>query len=150
MPVIYSEAWYEDMKKLINGSSEFRRLAPTSHITIALEIMGDGISPYVPEDGAIYFLIELTEGRVEEYRPLAGRHDGKGLSFRFSAPAHVWEGVAAGQVDPIAAGMRGQIRIRGDMRFLMQNAEAVKALVDLYGHQVHTEWPKGQPPYRAA
>jgi len=50
-------------------------------------------------------------------------------------------------VDPITAGMRGTIRVRGDMRVLMKNADAVKILVDLYGDQVHTEWPKGKPPY---
>jgi hypothetical protein len=33
------------------------------------------------------------------------------------------------------------------MKFLMENADGVKLLVDLYGNQVDTEWPNGQPPY---
>ena len=91
----------------------------------------------------------LDAGRVLELSPLAERPDGDGLDFRFTAPAAVWEDIAAGLLDPITAGLRGRIRIRGDMRFLMQNADAVKALVDLYAAQGSTEWPLGRPPYAA-
>lgn len=150
MSIIYSESWYEDMKRLINGSAEFRKRAPTRKLVMTLEVLGDGASPYVPGDGAIHFLVVLDGGELVEYRPLPERHDGTGLGFRFTAPATVWESIAAGQVDPITAGLRGQIKIRGDMRFLMQNADAVKVLVDLYGSQVSTEWPRGRPPYTAA
>jgi len=147
MSVIYSDAWYEDMKALINGSAELRKRAPAKHVRLSLEVRGDGRSPYVPADGALYFLLEIEGGRVTEFRPLPERHPGKGLQFRFMAEASVWEGVAAGQIDPITAGLRGQIEVRGDMRFLMENADAVKLLIDLYAHQVDTEWPQGQPPY---
>lgn len=149
MSIIYSESWYEDMKRLINGSAAFRKLAPTRRLVMTLEVLGDGASPYVPAGGAIHFLLVLDGGELVEYRPLAARHDGQGLGFRFTAPATVWESIAAGQLDPITAGLRGQIKIRGDMRFLMQNADAVKVLVDLYGSQVETEWPRGRPPYVA-
>ena len=149
MSVIYSQAWYEDMKRLINGSAAFSRVAPRERVRMTLEVMGDDRSPYVPAGTAIYFLVELDAGRVATYEPLPERHDGTGLTFRFTAPATVWERIAAGLHDPIAAGLRGEIRIRGDMRFLMTNADAVKTLVDLYSHQVETEWPKGRPPYPA-
>ena len=147
MPEIYSAAWYDEMKRLINGSESFRKLAPRERVVMTLEVIGDGKSPYVAQGGGVFFLVVLDGGVVTEYRPLAEKHDGKGLAFRFTAPALVWESVAAGQSDPITAGMRGQIKIRGDMRFLMQNAEAVKILVDLYGQQAFTEWPRGKPPY---
>ncbi len=147
MAAIYSDTWYEDMKALINGSAEFRAKAPTQHTVMTLEVVGDDQSPYVKAGKDVHFLVVLDGGAVVEYRPLAARHDGKGLNFRFTAPATVWEGVAAGLLDPITSGLRGQIKIRGDMRFLMQNADAVKILVDLYGHQGTTEWPLGKPPY---
>jgi hypothetical protein len=147
MSAIYSEGWHEDMKRLINGSERFAQLAPTKRIAMTLEVVGDDGSPYVQSGSALYYLIVLDAGRVVDYRPLEARHDGKELGFRFTAPASVWESIAAGQLDPITAGLRGQIRIRGDMRFLMENADAVKELVDLYGHQNDTEWPKGRPPY---
>jgi hypothetical protein len=147
MSAIYSDAWYEDMKALINGSEHLGTMAPKTRIVFTLEVMGDGASPYVPKDGGLYFLLVIENGKVTEFRPLLERHDGKGLSFRFTAPATVWEGVAAGQKDPITSGLRGEIKVRGDMRFLMQNADAVKLAIDLYANQVNTEWPLGRPPY---
>jgi hypothetical protein len=147
MSAIYSDAWYEDMKALINGSEQLGTMAPKTRIVFTLEVMGDGASPYVPKDGGLYFLLVIENGKVTEFRPLPERHDGKGLSFRFTAPATVWEGVAAGQKDPITSGLRGEIKVRGDMRFLMQNADAVKLAIDLYANQVNTEWPLGRPPY---
>ena len=149
MSVIYSDAWYEDMKRLINGSEQLGKMAPTTRIATSLEVLGDGASPYVPKEGGLYFLLVIENGKVAEFRPLPERHDGKGLNFRFSAPATVWESVAAGQTDPIKAGLRGDIKVRGDMRFLMQNADAVKLAIDLYANQVATEWPLGRPPYAA-
>jgi putative sterol carrier protein len=147
MAAIYSDAWYDDMKTLINGSAEFRKLAPRPRTVMTLEVLGDEKSPYVSSGSAVFFLVVLEDGAVAEYRKLDDKHDGKGLGFRFTAPATIWEGIAAGQLDPITCGLRGQIKIRGDMRFLMQNAEAVKLLVDLYGQQGSTEWPSGKPPY---
>ena len=147
MSAIYSDTWYEDMKALINGSEQLGTMAPKTRIVFTLEVMGDGASPYVPKDGGLYFLLVIENGKVTEFRPLPERHDGKGLSFRFTAPATVWEGVAAGQKDPITSGLRGEIKVRGDMRFLMQNADAVKLAIDLYANQVNTEWPLGRPPY---
>lgn len=147
MSAIYSDTWYEDMKALINGSEQLGTMAPKTRIVFTLEVMGDGASPYVPKDGGLYFLLMIENGKVTEFRPLPERHDGKGLSFRFTAPATVWEGVAAGQKDPITSGLRGEIKVRGDMRFLMQNADAVKLAIDLYANQVNTEWPLGRPPY---
>lgn len=147
MSVIYSDAWYEDMKKLINGSDQLGKMAPKTRIMFTLEVMGDGSSPYVPKDGGLYFLLTIENGKVTEFRPLPERHDGKGLNFRFTAPATIWEGVAAGQADPIKCGLRGTIKVRGDMKFLMENADAVKLAIDLYANQVTTEWPLGRPPY---
>jgi hypothetical protein len=149
MSVIYSDAWYEDMKRLINGSDKLATMAPKTRIVFTLEVMGDGASPYVPRESGLYFALTIENGKVTEFRPLPGPHHGKGLNFRFTAPASVWEGVAAGQKDPITSGLRGEIKVRGDMRFLMQNADAVKLAIDLYANQVDTEWPLGRPPYAA-
>jgi len=147
MPAVYSDEWYDALKQMIDSSAEFAAKAPAKRMVMALEIDGDGVSPYVGHGTSLHYLLVLDAGKVTELRALAERHDGSGLNFRFSAPATVWEEIAAGSLDPITAGLRGKIRIRGDMRFLMQNADAVKILVDLYGHQVQTEWPRGCPPY---
>ncbi len=61
MSVIYSEAWYGDMKELINGSEELRKLAPAGRIVLCLEVEGDGKSPYVPADGAFYLYADVSK-----------------------------------------------------------------------------------------
>lgn len=147
MSAVYSDDWYDDLKQMIQGSAEFAAKAPAERMVMTLEIIGDGTSPYVEAGDATYYLLVLDSGELTDLHALAEQHDGKGLSFRFTAPATVWEEIAAGLLDPITAGLRGKIRIRGDMRLLMQNADAVKILVDLYGSQIDTEWPRGRPPY---
>ena len=147
MAAIYSDGWYEEMKCLINSSEELGKKAPKTRIVFTLEVIGDETSPYVRAENALYFLLAIENGKVTEFRPLAERHGGKGLHFRFTAPATLWENIAAGHMDPIKAGLRGEIKVRGDMRFLMENADAVKLAIDLYGHQGNTEWPLGRPPY---
>lgn len=147
MAEIYTAPWYDELRRMIDGSPEFARRAPRGRVAMAIEVVGDGASPYVSADRAIYYQLVLDDGRVAALESLAERPGSDGLQFRFTAPATVWESVAAGLLDPITAGLRGQIRIRGDMRFLMQNADAVKILVDLYGAQGSTDWPKGRPPY---
>lgn len=147
MPAVYSDAWYEELKRMIEQSPAFAARAPAGRVVMVLEIEGDPRSPYVPPGDALHYLLVLEGGKVTELRALPARHDGHGLGFRFTAPASVWEEVAAGLLDPITAGLRGKIRVRGDMRFLMQNAEAVKLLIDLYAEQVETDWPRGRPPY---
>jgi len=147
MAVIYTQTWYDELKNMINSCEHFAEKAPAQSLAMALEIVPDGKSPYISAGGELYYLLVLDHGKVTELAPLAARHDGRGLQFRFTANASVWEGIAAGQLDPITEGLRGAIRVRGDMRVLMRHAEAVKELVDLYGAQVSTEWPKGRPPY---
>ncbi|MCC6524184.1 MAG: SCP2 sterol-binding domain-containing protein [Polyangiaceae bacterium] len=147
MSAIYSQAWYDDLKRLIEGSAEFAARAPKERIAMALEVVGDAGSPYVPAGQERHYLIVLDGAKVTTLDLLPARHDGRDLGFRFTAPATVWESIAAGLLDPITAGLRGTIRVRGDMRFLMKNADAVKILVDLYAAQVETDWPAGKPPY---
>ena len=147
MSAVYSDAWYDDLRQMIDNSAEFAAKAPAKRLVMTLEIDGDERSPYVEAGSALYYVIVLDGGKVVELHPVARKHDGKGLTFRFTGVATVWEEIAAGLLDPITAGLQGKLRIRGDMRFLMQNADAVKILVDLYAHQVHTEWPRGKPPY---
>jgi len=59
----------------------------------------------------------------------------------------VFEGVAAGLVDPVGAGLKGTIKITGDMRVLIKHADLVNVLYDVYSREVQTDWPKGRPPY---
>ena len=57
----------------------------------------------------------------------------------------MFEGVAAGLIDLIDAGLKGKIKITGDMRILIRHAELVNVLYDVYAREVETIWPKGKP-----
>ncbi len=59
-----------------------------------------------------------------------------------------FEGIVANQADPVKAGLKGDIRITGDMRILIQHADLVNVLREIYVQEVETTWPKGKPPYR--
>ena len=57
----------------------------------------------------------------------------------------MFEGVAAGLIDLIDAGLKGKVQITGDMRILIRHAELVNVLYDVYSREVETIWPKGKP-----
>ncbi len=148
MAEIYSTEWYEKLKELVNSREDISARAPQGQWRVCLEIMGDSTSPYVFDGRAKYFFVLFDRGKCQKYEELPKTMDGKGLDFRFTGPATVFEEIAAGQRDFIEAGLRGAIKIRGDMRIFMQNAKLVKIMADLYSQQVDTEWPRGKPPYR--
>ena len=147
MAEIYSNEWYENLKNLLNSSEGIAAAAPQERWRVCLEVLGDAQSPYVPEGQAKYFFVLFDEGKCQQYEELPQTMDGGDVDFRFTGPASVFEEVAAGERDFIEAGLRGAIKIRGDMRAFMQNAELVKALAELYSQQVDTECPRGKPPY---
>jgi putative sterol carrier protein len=147
MAEIYSKEWYEKLMALVNSRDDIIARAPQGQWRICVEIMGDENSPYISKGQAKYFFVLFDKGRCQDYRELSETMDGKGLDFRFSGPATVFEEIAAGRRDFIEAGLRGAIRIRGDMRIFMQNAELAKIMAELYSRQIDTEWPRGKPPY---
>jgi len=147
MAEIYAKEWYETIKALVNSRDDIAARAPQGQWRICVEILGDAQSPYIPDGQAKYFFVLFDKGKCREYEELSETMDGKGLDFRFTGPATVFEEVAAAQRDFIEAGLRGAIKIRGDMRIFMQNAELAKIMAELYSQQVDTEWPKGKPPY---
>jgi len=147
MAEIYSDKWYEKLKTLVNSRDDITARAPQGQWRICVEIVGDDKSPYIPVGQAKYFFVLFDKGKCQEYQELSETMDGKGLDFRFTGPATVFEEIAADQRDFIEAGLRGAIKIKGDMRIFMQNAELAKTMADLYTQQVDTEWPHGKPPY---
>jgi len=147
MAEIYSMEWYEKIKTLVNSRDDITARAPQGQWRICVEVIGDDKSPYVPEGQAKYFFVLFDKGKCQQYEELSETMDGKGLDFRFTGPATVFEEVASARRDFIEAGLKGAIKIRGDMRIFMQNAELAKIMSDLYSEQIDTEWPKGKPPY---
>lgn len=147
MPEIYTSAWYDSLRDILNRSEEVVKMAPSGHWRVLAEIRGDDASPYLELGETKRFVLDFVDGRCTEYRELSEPAVKRDFDFTMELPATLFEGIVANQVDPVKAGLQGDIRIIGDMRILIQHAELVNVLHDIYVRDVETTWPKGQPPY---
>ena len=148
MPDIFTPEWYEAMLELANSRDDLSEKVPQGEWRVAIEIEGDDISPYTPKGEFKYFFIHMVDGKIKELKPFDEKIPGKGLNYRITGPASVFESMAAGLMDPIEKGLDGTLSIRGDMRLLMQNADLANIIFDVYKSSDLTQWPKGKPPYK--
>ena len=147
MPDIYTAAWYESLKDILNRSEQVTAKAPPGHFRVLAEIRGDGISPYLGDGQVKRFTLGFQDGKCTEYRELTDAPTCRDFDFTVGLSASLFEGIVANQADPVKAGLKGDIRIVGDMRILIQHAELVNILQDIYVRDIKTDWPKGKPPY---
>ena len=147
MPDIYTNDWYDALKELLNRNEEIQKNAPPGKLTALAELRGDGQSPYLADGQKLFFVVHLDDGRCTDYYEVAEPPPRKEFDFIFEVPAAVFEGIAAGLVDPVEAGLKGDIKISGDMRILIKHAELVNVVYEVYSREVETSWPKGSPPY---
>ena len=147
MPAIYTNDWYDSLKAILNRSDEVTKNAPSGVWHVLAEIKNDGASPYFSADEMRRFAIILNDGKCDSYEQLAQPPPRKDFEFILEIPASLFERIVANQADPVEAGLKGAIRIKGDMRVLIQNAELVNVLSQIYQRDVQTEWPRGKPPY---
>jgi hypothetical protein len=145
MPAIYTAEWYEALKDLLNRNPDVEKNAPPGTYNVLAEIIGDTRSPYLAAGERKNFVIKFEAGKCAEYRETAETPPRKGFDFIFEVPAPVFEGVAAGVIDLVDAGLKGLIKITGDMRILIRHAELVNVLYRVYAREVETEWPMGKP-----
>jgi putative sterol carrier protein len=147
MSAIYSTEWYDELKELLNRNPEVEKNAPQGGYKVLAEIRGDATSPYLPDGQVRRFVVRLVDGKCTEYEEVNEPPPRKEFDFVFEIPATVFEGVAAGLVDPVGAGLKGTIKITGDMRILIRHADLVNVLYEVYAREIETDWPQGRPPY---
>ena len=147
MPAIYTKEWYEELKGLLNRNEEVAKNAPRGKYKALAELRGDAHSPYLADGKKLFFVVLLDDGKCTDCFEVQEPPPRKECDFIFEVPAAVFEGVAAGLVDPVEAGLKGTIKITGDMRILIKHAELVNVVNEIYAREVETTWPKGKPPY---
>ena len=147
MSAIYTQPWYESLKEILNRSDEVTKSAPRGLWHVLAEIRGDGVSPYIAQADQKRFAIVLNDGKCNSYEELAEAPPRKDFEFILQLPASLFERIVANLADPVEAGLKGAIKITGDMRVLIQNAELVNVLSEIYQREVETDWTKGKPPY---
>jgi putative sterol carrier protein len=147
MSAIYTQSWYESLKEILNRSDEVTKSAPRGLWHVLAEIRGDGVSPYISQTEQKRFAIVLNDGKCNSYEELSEAPPRKDFEFILQLPASLFERIVANLADPVEAGLKGAIKITGDMRVLIQNAELVNVLSEIYQREVETDWTKGKPPY---
>jgi putative sterol carrier protein len=145
MPAIYTNEWYEALKRLLNENPQVEKNAPRGTFHVLAKIVGDEQSLYLPPGDLRNFVVLFADGKCLEYQQVEVPPPRKDFEFIFELPASIFEAVAAGQIDLIDAGLKGRIKITGDMRILIRHAEWVNLLSNLYAREVETIWPKGKP-----
>lgn len=145
MPEIYSNAWYEALKEILNGNPDVDKNAPRGTFHVLARIVGDPASLYMQVGEVRNFVVVFEDGKCLEYRQVEVAPPRKEFDYIFELPASVFEGVAAGLIDLVDAGLKGKIKITGDMRILIRHAELVNVLYDVYAREVETIWPRGKP-----
>ncbi len=147
MPDIYTDEWYDALFELANSHDDLSAQVPQGEWRAAIEIVGDGKSPYIPDGEIKNFFVLLVDGKVKEIKESNEKIPGKGLNYRITGQASVFDGIAAGIYDPVEKGLDGSLTIRGDMRVLLQHAELAPIMIEIYTSSGLTEWPNGTPPY---
>ena len=147
MPDIFTNEWYQAMVELCNSRDDLSAKVPKGEYKFAIELVGDGKSPYVPEGTTKHFFLIFKDGKVTQCEESPEKISGKGLNYRITGAAEDFELIATGDKDPVDAGLSGQLNVRGDMRFLMQNAEMATVIFEVYQQSKMTTWPQGKPPY---
>ena len=147
MPNIYTDEWYQAMVELCNSDDDLSSKVPKGEYKFAIEVEGDGKSPYVPKGTTKYFSLTFKDGKVTECKESPEKISGKGLNYRIIGSAEDFDLIASGDKDPVDSGLSGDLTVRGDMRFLMQNAEMATGIFEVYGKSNMTDWPLGRPPY---
>lgn len=117
MPDVYTSEWYDAIRDAMNDSAAALENLPEGTFVVAIEIIGDGRSPYVLEGEERRFLALIDEGRCTWYREIASLDDekaqaGRPVDYRFQGPAATFDAIAAGLLDPIDAALRGLVRVR--------------------------------------
>jgi len=147
MADIYTTEWYEELKSLLNRNPDVDKNAPRGKFKVLGQLHGDGPSPYLAEGEQLCFVVHITDGKCTEYLEVDEAPPRKEFDFIFEIPSSVFEGVAAGIIDPVEVGLKGTIKISGDMRILIRHADLVNVVIDVYTKEIETGFPKGKPPY---
>jgi putative sterol carrier protein len=147
MPDIYTTEWYDELKALLNRNPDMEKSAPKGPLKVLGVLSGEGRSPYLGDGEQRLFVVLLDEGKCTEYYEVAEPPPRREFDFIFEIPAAIFEEVAAGLADPVAAGLKGTIKITGDMRILIRHADLVNVVQEVYAREVETTWPNGKPPY---
>lgn len=121
----FTQPWADAFRAAVNASAAYRAAGSAWRWPVALVLDRAPQLGYA-EDTAL--LVELEDGECRRAQLVdAAKLD---APFVISGPYEVWKQVVRGKLDPIAAIMRRQMRLRGSIATLVQHLGTAKALVE--------------------
>ena len=133
--VLFTQPWADALRDTVNASDAFRRVGAGWGWPVALVL---DRAPALGYDGDTTLLVELAGGACQraELVELASVE----APFVIAGPYEIWKEVVSGRLDPIAAIMRRQMRLKGPIATLVQHFATAKALVEC-ASMVPTRFP---------
>ena len=138
MVAFASQAWFEALVELINGSPGYREAAAEWEGDIAFQIEAE------PDRGLaadVWGLLDLWHGECRGgglIDPARGRR----AAYLLRAPYSRWRQVVTGELDPIKGMMQGKLKVEGDLPTIVRQVRAANELVELT-MQIPAEFPDG-------
>lgn len=135
MPLKFPSAeWLVEFKKQINASEDYAEVAKTweGDIDFVIESI-----PSVKEPVILY--LDLHHGKCRDAHISDGA-SAKKAKFRISGPLKNWKKVMTKQTGPIPALVTGQLKVEGNMAYILRHVRAAQELVECTT-TVDTEFP---------
>lgn len=132
-----SQEWIDKLVEIATQDDELKGIGKTW-------TYGGVITVLEPDENfserwCAYFLFD--KGEVKEAKIISDEKEKKSESaFSIYAKYSVWKGIVKGEIDPIQAFMRGQIKVDGNVGLLMQYAVFIRKFIDTI-RKVPTEFP---------
>jgi putative sterol carrier protein len=120
----FTQPWADAFRDAVNASETFREVGSAWRWPVALVLDSAPELGYAADHA---MLLELEDGecrRAELVDPTS-----VDAPFVIGGPYAVWKEVVLGRLDPIAAIMRRQMRLKGSIATLVQHLATAKALV---------------------
>jgi len=127
MPAYPSDEWLQAYRDAINQSAEFRIAATDWQGDVTFVIEAE------PEKGLaldVWHWLDLARGICRSAKTVTP-DEGDRAAFVVRAPYSRWKEVIRGRLEPTKAMVQGKLRLKGDLKKIDEQRDAVGVLVSL-------------------
>lgn len=118
MPLFPSQEWVEELMKVTQDDPEYQKAGA--------DWEGDMIMVIQPEPGKLdqpfVYYSKPHRGEILEAKMLSSE-DERQAEFTIRAPYSVVKSIIKGEIDPMQALMKGQVKVQGNMQKLLKYAK---------------------------
>mgnify|MGYP001558289298 FL=1 len=118
-----SDAWIKALKEVLNGDSDYARIAANWEGDIVFNV-GPGGAATKP----LYLYMDLWHGKCRNAYEMTDPSQKK-AAFVLSATLPVFTRIIQGQLDAMQAMMTGQLKVAGSMVYMMKSVPTVLRFV---------------------